>query len=448
MRKFWNWIRDDGGGRTLRLDGPIDVESLWSDGVTPKVFREDLYAEDGDVTVYINSPGGNVFAAAEIYTMIRDYPGHVTVKIDAIAASAASVVAMAGDRVMVSPVGMIMIHDPVTIAMGNSKAMEKAISTLNEVKESIVNAYQAKTGLSRNKIAKLMSDESWFNAKKAVELGFADEIMFDDMKSDPKADPDGQDDGGQDGNDAPEEGENGRVHLKAPKAADALEGLLYSTRTMGQAILNSIGAFDEGETPDEGTAPDDGDAADGGNAETEGGDSQETPAEDAPEGETPSVAEDSETVEEATPLTGKDETSGTASEAGAVDEDEADGVDEVDDDINAEASDTDEAAAEPTAVTEACATDEADVALAVDDVADAESADSPVEEAKADAIPEDEPREPAPDDGDVAPAEEAEGDSAPSNVLPDGFFAVDVNGRTPDGSVPYFILKNQLERMR
>ena len=82
MRKFWNWIRDDGGGRTLRLDGPIDVESLWSDGVTPKVFREDLYAEDGDVTVYINSPGGNVFAAAEIYTMIRDYPGHVTVKID------------------------------------------------------------------------------------------------------------------------------------------------------------------------------------------------------------------------------------------------------------------------------------------------------------------------------------------------------------------------------
>lgn len=436
MRKFWNWLRDDGGGRTLRLDGPIDVESLWSDGVTPKVFREDLYAEDGDVTVYINSPGGNVFAAAEIYTMIRDYPGHVTVKIDAIAASAASVVAMAGDRVMVSPVGMIMIHDPVTIAMGNSKTMEKAISTLNEVKESIVNAYQAKTGLSRNKIAKLMSDESWFNAKKAVELGFADEIMFDDMKSDPKADPDGQDDGGQDGNDAPEEGEDGRVHLKAPKAADALEGLLYSTRTMGQAILNSIGAFDEGETPDEGTDPDDGDAADGGNAETEGGDSQETPAEDAPEGETAPVAEDSETVEDAAPMTREGEGGVTASEPSAVDEGEADAmdedeaevtaeagaVDEVDDDINAEASDTDGAVAEPTAVTEACATDEADVALAVDDVANAESADSP--------------------------AEEAEGDSTPSNVLPDGFFAVDVNGRTPDGSVPYFILKNQLERMR
>ena len=116
MRKFWNWIRDDGGGRVLRLEGPIDEESIWSDGVTPKQFREELYAEDGDVTIWINSPGGNVFAAAEVYTMIRDYPGAVTVKIDAIAASAASVVAMAGDRVLVSPVAMLMLHDPMTIA--------------------------------------------------------------------------------------------------------------------------------------------------------------------------------------------------------------------------------------------------------------------------------------------------------------------------------------------
>ena len=160
MRKFWSWIRDDGGGRVLRLDGPIDEESLWSDGVTPKAFRDDLYAEDGDVTIFIRSPGGNVFAAAEIYTMIRDYPGFVTVKIDSIAASAASVVAMAGDRVLMSPVAMMMCHDPATIAMGNAHAMEKVISTLNEVKESIINAYQAKTGLSRNKIAKLMSDET------------------------------------------------------------------------------------------------------------------------------------------------------------------------------------------------------------------------------------------------------------------------------------------------
>ena len=307
MRKFWSWIKDDGGGRVLRLEGPIDEESFWSDGVTPKAFREDLYAEEGDVTIYIHSPGGNVFAAAEIYTMIRDYPGTVTVKIDAIAASAASVVAMAGDRVMMSPVAMLMVHDPATIAMGNSKAMEKAISTLNEVKESIVNAYQAKTGLSRNKIAKLMSDETWLNAKKAVELGFADEIMFDDKKSDPKAVPAEQGDGEQDGDEAPEEGENGEVHLEGTKVADALEGLLYSTRTMGQAILNSIGAFDEGEAPDEGSAQDDSDAdeavAQDEEPVQEGETTKQAVTEGTPKGEAEPVAEDS--AEEEAPVSDK-----------------------------------------------------------------------------------------------------------------------------------------------
>ena len=244
MHKFWSWIRDDGGGRVLRLEGPIDEESFWSDGVTPKQFREELYAEDGDVTIWINSPGGNVFAAAEIYTMIRDYPGTVTVKIDAIAASAASVVAMAGDRVLVSPVGMIMIHDPMTIAMGNSRAMEKAITTLNEVKESILNAYVAKTGLSRNKVAKLMTDETWLNAKKAVELGFADEIMFADKKTETEPDPVEEESGDSDGDDdTPKEERDGEIHLKTRAMAEALEGVLYSTRIMGQTILNQIGAF-------------------------------------------------------------------------------------------------------------------------------------------------------------------------------------------------------------
>ena len=75
MKKFWNWIHDDGGGRILRLEGPIDNENFWGDEITPQMFREDLEAEDGDVTVWINSPGGNVFAAAEIYTMLKDYAG-------------------------------------------------------------------------------------------------------------------------------------------------------------------------------------------------------------------------------------------------------------------------------------------------------------------------------------------------------------------------------------
>ena len=130
MKKFWNWIHDDSGGRILRLEGPIDEDSIWGDEITPKAFREELEAEDGDVTVWVNSPGGNVFAAAEIYTMLKDYGGSVTVKIASIAASAASVVAMAGAQVQMSPTALLMIHDPSTIAMGNAKDMEKAITTL------------------------------------------------------------------------------------------------------------------------------------------------------------------------------------------------------------------------------------------------------------------------------------------------------------------------------
>ena len=121
MKKFWNWIHDDGGGRILRLEGPIDSENFWGDEITPAMFREDLEAEDGDVTVWINSPGGNVFAAAEIYTMLRDYAGKVTVKVASLAASAASVVAMAGDTVQMSPTALLMVHDPSTIAMGNTR---------------------------------------------------------------------------------------------------------------------------------------------------------------------------------------------------------------------------------------------------------------------------------------------------------------------------------------
>ena len=182
MKKFWNWIHNEAGGRVLRLEGPIDDESFWGDEVTPKVFREELNAGTDDITVWINSPGGNVFAAAEIYTMLRDYPGSVTVKIDAIAASAASVIAMAGSKVLMSPVAMLMIHDPSTCAMGNKADMEKAIILLDEVKESIINAYETKSHLSRNKIAKLMSDETWLNAKKAHEMGFVDGILFAEKK--------------------------------------------------------------------------------------------------------------------------------------------------------------------------------------------------------------------------------------------------------------------------
>ena len=229
MKKFWNWIHNEAGGRVLRLEGPIDDESFWGDEVTPKAFREELNAGAEDITVWINSPGGNVFAAAEIYTMLRDYPGSVTVKIDAIAASAASVIAMAGSKVLMSPVAMLMIHDPSTIAMGNTKDMEKAIATLNEVKESIINAYAAKSGLSHNRISKLMENETWMNAKKAVELGFADEILFEAVEPDePEEDPEEEEK--PDEKEKPEDDKG--IHLEAS---------LYSSRQMGLTILNRLG---------------------------------------------------------------------------------------------------------------------------------------------------------------------------------------------------------------
>lgn len=176
-RKFWSWL-DDGGDRELRLEGIIAEESWFDDEVTPKQFRAELNAGSGNITVWINSYGGDVFAASQIYTMLMNYSGAVTVKIGGIAASAASVIAMAGGSVEMAPTSILMIHDPATVAVGNTEEMRAAIKMLDEIKESIVNAYELKTGLSREKIAKMMSAETWMNARKAVELGFADKILY------------------------------------------------------------------------------------------------------------------------------------------------------------------------------------------------------------------------------------------------------------------------------
>lgn len=163
--------------RILFLNGTIAEESWFDDDVTPQLFKEELNQGNGNITVWINSPGGDCVAAAQIYNMLIDYKGDVTVKIDGIAASAASVIAMAGTNVLMSPVSMLMIHNPMTIAFGNKGEMEKAISMLDEVKESIINAYEIKTGMSRAKLSHLMDSETWMDAHKAVELGFADDIL-------------------------------------------------------------------------------------------------------------------------------------------------------------------------------------------------------------------------------------------------------------------------------
>ena len=187
-RKFWNWVRNDNDERILMLNGEISDQTWFGDEVTPQEFRSELNSCQGKVTVWINSPGGDCFAAAQIYNMLMEYPGCVDVHIDGIAASAASVIAMAGNHVAISPVGMMMIHNPATVSIGDEHEMKKAIEMLSEVKESIINAYELKTGLPRNRLSEMMNAESWFNAKKAVELGFADSILYD---SDEEDEPEG-----------------------------------------------------------------------------------------------------------------------------------------------------------------------------------------------------------------------------------------------------------------
>ena len=185
MRHFWNWVKNEDNTRTLYLEGVIAEESWFADDITPAMFKEELFAGSGPITLHINSPGGDCIAASQIYTMLMDYPDDVTVQIDGMAASAASVIAMAGTRVCMSPTSMIMIHNPFTMAMGDSEEMRKAIQLLDEVKESIINAYQIKTGLSRAKLSHLMDSETWMNALKAKELGFCDEVLFTDALNQP-----------------------------------------------------------------------------------------------------------------------------------------------------------------------------------------------------------------------------------------------------------------------
>ena len=192
MKKFWNWvnlIQEESETRTLFLNGTIAEESWFDDDISPAIFKDELNSGTGDITVWINSPGGDCIAAAQIYNMLVDYKGKVKVYIDGLAASAASVIAMAGDEVLMSPVSMMMIHNPATMAFGDHEDMKKAIDMLDEVKESIINAYEIKSGLSRDKLSKLMDNETWMNANKAVELGLADGIIEKKDKDKDEAKP-------------------------------------------------------------------------------------------------------------------------------------------------------------------------------------------------------------------------------------------------------------------
>jgi len=176
------WAFEEGGGagqpNTLRLEGPIAEESWWGDEVTPAQFRADLNAHPGDLTVYINSPGGDVVAGSLIYSMLKEHEGQITVRIDGLAASAASVVAMAGDRVEMAPTAYMMIHNAATIAMGNKADMQAAAEMLAEIDRGIRTAYALKTGKSERELAKMMDAETWMSAAKALEDGFIDAISY------------------------------------------------------------------------------------------------------------------------------------------------------------------------------------------------------------------------------------------------------------------------------
>ena len=239
MKKFWKWknqaaTETEPAVRTLHLNGTIAEESWFDDDITPQLFKEELLAGSGDITVWINSPGGDCVAAAQIYNMLVDYPGNVTVKIDGIAASAASVIAMAGTKVLMSPVSMLMIHNPMTVAYGDSTEMQKAIEMLASVKESIINAYEIKTGLSRAKLSHLMDAETWMDATKAVELGFADEILQRTAAAVP-VQPDEEDDEDED-EDAPgapaEEDEDDKEKSKA--------SMLFSRKAVNTSLVNKL----------------------------------------------------------------------------------------------------------------------------------------------------------------------------------------------------------------
>jgi len=192
VKQWWHWVRDsteaeddDTYERTLYLVGEICPYETWfDDAVTPEAFKAELNSAKGPVTVYIDSPGGDVFAAAQIYNALREYKGAVTVHIGSLAASAASVIAMAGRQVLISPVGLFLIHNPMLLAAGDSAEMRRAAELLDSVKESIINAYQLRTGMSRKRLSEMMDKNVPFDAKETVSLGFADGMLYENRKAD------------------------------------------------------------------------------------------------------------------------------------------------------------------------------------------------------------------------------------------------------------------------
>lgn len=187
--KFWNFIPAAGNKPPeLLLYGTISSQqSWWEDRVTPGKFNEELAAlgDVSEIIVRINSGGGDVFAANAIFTRLKDCSAKITVKIDGWAASAATIIAMAGDTIKIAKNGVFMIHDPAMTVWDTFTAedFEKMAEELKVIKQSIVNTYAMKSGRDTQDIEQLMSVETWWTGEDAVSNGFCDEIMFDDVST-------------------------------------------------------------------------------------------------------------------------------------------------------------------------------------------------------------------------------------------------------------------------
>ena len=179
MGRFWKITNDTSADAELLLYGTISDTSWYDDEITPRLFAEELKALGGKaLTVRVNSPGGDVFAAQSIYNQLKTYSGHITMRIDGLAASAATIVTCAGDTVIMPTNALYMIHNPATYAWGNAEEMRTAADVLDTVRQTIINVYQKRTGenLTAEELAAMMDDETWLTAEEALAYGFVDQI--------------------------------------------------------------------------------------------------------------------------------------------------------------------------------------------------------------------------------------------------------------------------------
>jgi len=182
---FWNFVeaeKSESGQAELELNGVISEYSWMGDEITPKKFKDDLYrvGQGKAVLLKVNSPGGDVIAASRMRVTLTEYPGPITARVDGIAASAAVAVVMAASRVKIMDSAYMMIHDPsvmVFLAQLNIETLGKLRDDLKSIKDGIVPVYAERTGMTQEKISRLMADETWMSAQQAVDYGFADEIV-------------------------------------------------------------------------------------------------------------------------------------------------------------------------------------------------------------------------------------------------------------------------------